>query len=134
MKKHFVLDSTVFLTYSSYNKVSRLIYASNHYGLTIYINQELLAELKRNLPKVIKVSGLSPDDVLLNILNFTTFVETQKKFTNSPDPKDNFLFDLALQTQREVIVTQEKMLLSFGESPVPIHDLKWFKETYPVPL
>ncbi len=53
---------------------------------------------------------------------------------NSPDPKDNFLFDLAIQTNSDVIVTKEKALLSFGNSPVAIHDIKWFKETFPVPL
>jgi len=33
-----------------------------------------------------------------------------------------------------VIVTKEKALLDFAQSPVPVHDIKWFKETYPVGL
>ncbi|MFP5042565.1 hypothetical protein [Parasediminibacterium sp. JCM 36343] len=32
-----------------------------------------------------------------------------------------------------VIVTKEKALLNFAVSPVAIHDIKWFKETFPVP-
>ena len=55
-------------------------------------------------------------------------------FKDSPDIKDNFLFDLAIQTHSEIIVTKEIALLNFTLSPVPIHDIKWFKETYPVPL
>ena len=60
--------------------------------------------------------------------------EVKTVFNNSPDSKDNFLFDLALQTASEVIVTKEKALLNFAESPVLIHDIKWFKEKYPVAL
>lgn len=77
---------------------------------------------------------MPPNDILEQIKTATTFITITASFTQSPDPKDNFLFDLALQTESEVIVTQEKALIGFTASPVAIHDLKWFKEKYPVPL
>ena len=55
-------------------------------------------------------------------------------FNRSPNPTDNFLFDLAIQTWSEVFVTKETAMVDFEESPVAIHNIKWFKETIPVPL
>ncbi|MEJ7736628.1 MAG: hypothetical protein WKF97_04305 [Chitinophagaceae bacterium] len=80
------------------------------------------------------VKDVNPSILLRAIKEATIFTVTQPQFNDSPDPKDNFLFDLALQTGSEVIVTQEKALLHFTSSPVPIHNLKWFKENFPVPL
>ena len=68
------------------------------------------------------------------IVEFTLLMDTIPSFINSPDIKDNFLFNLVIQTKIEMIVTKEKELLDFVESPVPLHDIKWFKETYPVDL
>jgi len=104
------------------------------YGLQVFINDILLGELKKNLPKMLSHLEVDAQAAFDEILEFTTFVETVPVFQNSPDPKDNFLFDLALQTNSEVIVTKEKALLSFSESPITIHDIKWFKEKFPVDL
>ena len=134
MKNHFVLDTSVFLTYASYNKLYRIANAVKRHGLTINIDFNLLDELEKNLPKVIKVAELTPEMALTLIIELATIVKTVPFFTNSPDPKDNFLFDLALQTNSEVIVTKEIVLLNFTESPIPIHNIKWFKEKFPVGL
>jgi len=134
MRKKFVLDSSVFLIYASYNKLYRLLDAVKTYGLWIYVNDELLDEIHRNCPFVIKVKGITTEQIVEAVKKLSERVNTIPVFKNSPDPKDNFLFDLALQTGSEVIVSQEKALLTFAESPVAIHDLKWFKETYPVAL
>ena len=83
---------------------------------------------------MIEVEGLKAEEILNTVRAYTIEFDTVNSFTGSPDPKDNFLFDLALQTGSEVIVTQEKALLGFKESPVRVHDIKWFKENYPVPL
>ena len=134
MKQHFVIDSSVFLSYAAYNKLYRLENAVEKYGLKVYINATLLDELEKNLPKVLRSTNLTTPIAIDIIIAISTSVEIIPQFTLSPDPKDNFLFDLALQTNSEVIVTKEKALLNFIESPVPIHDIKWFKETYPVDL
>jgi len=104
------------------------------YDLIVYVNDELLNELERNIFKMLLYDGANTTMVIRSIMEFVTYFETIPTYLNSPDPKDNFLFDLALQTKSEVIVTKEKVLLNFTESPVPIHDIKWFKEKYPVEL
>ena len=114
----------------------RLINAIIQHKLTVYINRDLEQELYRNIPQALKKSPINIDPIeILDLIKAVTFyVETTPSFNNSPDPKDNFLFDLALQTQSEAIVTKEKALLEFSNSPVDIHDIKWFKERYIVDL
>jgi len=134
MKNHIIIDSCVYLSYARFKKLYRISYCVLDYGLQVYIDSNLFDELKKNLPKVLFLNGHNVKEALDEIEKFTTLVEIIPIYTKSPDTKDNFLFDLAIQTQSEVIVTKEKVLLSFKESPVPIHDIKWFKETYPVNL
>ena len=134
MKKMLVIDTSVYITYCTHNKLYRLADAFVTYDLAVFVNSYLLSELERNIPGVSKVPGIKASHLIAQISGFTTFVETTPAFNQSPDPKDNFLFDIALQTGSEIIVTQEKLLLGFAASPVAIHNLKWFKENYPVPL
>lgn len=134
MNNHFVIDTSVYLTYAAYDKIYRLENAVTMYELVVYINEQLLDELQNNLPRVIAANDASIKKVLNTIASFTVNKDVNAIFNASPDPKDNFLFDLALQTDSEVIVTQEKVLLGFTKSPVAIRDIKWFKETFPVPL
>jgi uncharacterized protein len=132
MKKHIVIDTSVYFTYAFYNKIHRLINAIIDHELVVFINDKLLEELTRNIPKALNKKDLNPIEIIDEIKRVTFYFKTIDTFKNCPDPKDNFLFDLAIQTNSEVIVTQEKALLNWQESPVVIHDLKWFKENYPV--
>ena len=134
MNNHFVIDTSVYLTYAAYDKIYRLENAVTIYELVVFINEQLLDELQNNLPRVIAANDVSVKKVLNTIASFTVNKDVNAIFNANPDPKDNFLFDLALQTGSEVIVTQEKVLLGFTKSPVAIRDIKWFKETFPVPL
>lgn len=134
MKKALVVDTSVFLTYAAYDKIYRLVDAIQKYSLLVYVNDNLLNEIERNLYNSVRVENANPILIFEAIKENTKLVSITSSFTQSPDPKDNFLFDLAIQTNSEILVTQEKALLAFKESPVIIHDLKWFKETYPVPL
>jgi len=134
MNKKYVLDTSVYLSYASHNKIYRLLDVVRRYDIVIYVNKELLAEIARNAARIIKVKSLSVEELLEAVRDLAELADTIPDFNRSPDPKDNFLFDLAIQTGSEVIVTKETVLLEFKESPVAIHDIKWFKETFPVPL
>ena len=134
MKHHFVIDTSVLITYASHGKLYRLSNMIVSYNMKVFVNAHLLNEFGKNLKKVSNKRTIDVNEEIKSVLDFATLVETIPIFSNSPDAKDNFLFDLALQTNSEVIVTKEKALLNFKDSPVTIHDIKWFKETYPVEL
>jgi putative PIN family toxin of toxin-antitoxin system len=96
--RKMVIDTNIYLTYIRYNKLSRLINAIETYDLLVYINNELLEEINRNLPKVIKeISEIIRSLIISTIASATVKIETVPSFSLSPDAKDNFLFDIVLQ-------------------------------------
>jgi predicted nucleic acid-binding protein len=117
-----------------YNKLYRLLAAIDQYELEVFVNDQLVNEIERNLTSSLQDKEIKPILIMDAIIAATINFETIAAFDQSPDSKDNFLFDLALQSNSEIIVTKEKALLNFKESPVAIRDIKWFKETYPVAL
>ena len=51
-------------------------------------------------------------------------------FRLSPDPKDNYLFDLAVQNNCLFIISDDTELLQFRLKPVPVHTSGWFLKTF----
>ncbi len=134
--KHLVIDTSVYINYTRHQKLYRLVDAILFYDLVVYISPYLIDELERNLPltSAVELPQFVYDGYLKTIQSICIFFEPLLQYDESPDPKDNFLWDLALQTNSEIIVTKEAALLNFTNSPIPVHDIKWFKETYPVSL
>jgi len=48
---------------------------------------------------------------LTRIFGITEFCETKPLFHDCPDPKDNFLFDLAIQGKANYLVSGDKKVL-----------------------
>ena len=134
--KHLVIDTSVYINYTRHQKLYRLINAIVTYDLIVYLSPELIAELEKNiaLTSAVTLPKRVFDNYLLIIKNACHIIEPIPQYNQSPDPKDNFLFDLAVQTNSQIIITKEKALLNFSNTPIPVHDIKWFKETYPVDL
>jgi len=62
-------------------------------------------------------------------LDLTTFVLIEDHFEDSPTPNDSFLFDLALQTEANYLVTGDKKLLAMEKvENVQIISLRDFKD------
>lgn len=87
MSRKFVIDTSVYLSYASHGKIYRLLDAIVTYDLVVYVNQDLLNELYKNIPKVIRVEGVIADEVLNTLKLYTIEVATVKSFSSSPDPK-----------------------------------------------
>lgn len=134
--KQLVIDTSVFINYTRHQKLYRIINTILTYDLSVYVSSALIDELEKNIPvtSVVELPQSVYDGYVETIKASCIIFEPVLQYKNSPDAKDNFLFDLALQTNSEIIVTKEKALLNFANSPIPIHDIKWFKETYPLPL
>ena len=130
MKRKFIIDTSVFISFSRYNKINRLVQAIAKHNLYVYTNRKLIAELEKNIPLTLKDKTADPLLIIQTIKLATFYFETVESFNGCPDAKDNFLFDLAMQTGSEVVVSEEKALLNWQNSPVPIHDILWFKEKF----
>lgn len=56
--ERIVVDTNLFLIYAAYNKLYRLIYATNQYEQVLLANTKLIDEFITNLPKVLRKEGL----------------------------------------------------------------------------
>lgn len=130
MMRKFIIDTSVYINFSWYNKIRRLIEAIIKNNLQVFTNEQLVKELEKNIPLTLKVDDIHPNLIIETIKAATFYFETEELFTGCPDPKDNFLFDLALQTGSELIVSEEKILLNWKNSPVPVYSIHWFKEHF----
>jgi putative PIN family toxin of toxin-antitoxin system len=70
-------------------------------------------ELKRVLARdKFKKYNFNINDVIRLHKTITEYIETQEIFKDCPDPKDNFLFDLAIQGNANYLVSRDKTVLA----------------------
>jgi putative PIN family toxin of toxin-antitoxin system len=79
---------------------------------------ELIEVLSR---KKFEKYHLDLEDIFLFYTNISEFCYTEPKFKDCPDPKDNFLFDLAIQGNAKYLVSGDKDVL---ETPVESEKFK----------
>ena len=87
-----------------------------HQNLEFISDENLRNELIDVISRKKFSSTFSVEDIVDAIDFFdaiSTFVPTEKKFSGSPDIKDDYLFDLANQSETKIIVTGDKKLLDF---------------------
>jgi len=71
-----------------------------------------LAELQEVLSrKKFQKYNVDVDKTIAFYVNLTELCETKPLFKDCPDPKDNFLFDLALQGKARYLVSGDKKVL-----------------------
>ena len=74
---------------------------------------ELVAELTEVMgrKKFIRYLTLPVHEYVEFHLDLTSLVDIKPVFTQSPDPKDNFLFDIVIQHHADYLVTGDRRLL-----------------------
>jgi len=82
--------------------------------LNIFTNSSLIAELEDvlNRPKIKKYIKVPVSELMDFHRELCIFHKTKPIYLGSPDPKDNFLFDLATQTHSKYVVTGDKIILA----------------------
>lgn len=132
-QKRLVIDANVYIQYSINGQLRRLVSSIIIHNLEVFINGTLLAEIFNALhnKKLLKTKKYTAYDAIDIIRMVTTDIPVISRFLLSPDLKDNYLFDIALQNSCTILITEETRLLNFNQSPVEIHNIKWFKENFP---
>lgn len=69
---------------------------------------------------------------LVNFISSISLVTVGKSvFALSPDPKDNYLFDLSIQNNCVFLITDDTELLCLSLKPVHVHSTNWFLKQFP---
>ena len=114
MKPHsVVLDTNIWISFIIKSRLDELVEWVTEHEITLWSSPELVRELTEvlNRQKFSRYLTLPIADYLAFHQNLVRMLETKAVFSQSPDPKDNFLFDLALQSETLLIVTGDKRLL-----------------------
>lgn len=128
-----VLDVNIWVSYILQSRLKVLAFIILRHELSVFCAPPLMAELEDVLgrPKITKYLTLPPQDYLDFIASLTISMSPEASFADAPDPKDNFLFDLALAADASHLVTGDKLLLEKGEiGGVQIMTLKAFREMF----
>ncbi|MDR2970483.1 MAG: putative toxin-antitoxin system toxin component, PIN family [Bacteroidales bacterium] len=134
MANRTVFDTNIWVSYFIGKKTDEIIKMTEksivflHSTLSI---DELIGVLSR---KKFEKYKLNLEDIFLFYTNISDFCHTEPKFKDCPDPKDNFLFDLALQGNAKYLVSGDPDVL---ETPVTseilqVMKLRKFKENLQV--
>lgn len=129
MKESIIIDVNIWISYFITSKTTELFDLIVNNDLLVYRDKYLRNELVEviNRGKFAKI--LTTETIQNNLLIFhtlTTNFNTEKKFIGSPDPKEDYLFDLAIQTNSRIIVTGDKRLLDFKIQNIEVISLSGF--------
>jgi len=128
--KRAVLDVNVWISIfrSDGFRVVRSFIARN---TTLLRSQELANELEEVI-RYKKFKWRKPPEYYLRFFySFTVFVPTVLVFTDCRDPKDNYLFDLAIQSQADYLVSgDDDVLVTSIPPPTKVISYTQFKELF----
>jgi uncharacterized protein len=129
MPSKIVIDTNVWISYfisKRFVEITQLIIDSK---CQIFTCEELVNEIIDVISrKKFKNQVTFPIDFYIQLHEkLTTYQKIQIQFTGSPDPKDDFLFDLVIQTNSKILVTGDKKLLGFKNNNVETISLASFK-------
>ena len=121
MKNRTVFDTNNWVSYFIGRKVDELVKMTEQSIVFLHSTpsiDELIEVLSR---KKFEKYNLDIEDIFLFYTNISEFCYTEPKFKDCPDPKDNFLFDLAIQENAKYLVSGDTDVL---ETPVKSEKFK----------
>lgn len=130
--KFIIIDACVWVRFarSSYAKpiIDRIIV----YGILPILNNYLLSEVHEALLNN-NWANLKQADLFIGYIKSSgLFVAEHSVYRLSPDPKDNYLIDLAVQHNCALIISDDSELLSCQILPVQVKSGNWFLKQFPV--
>jgi putative PIN family toxin of toxin-antitoxin system len=127
-----IIDANVWIRFARTKNITPLLDRLVTYQLLPVVNNYLLAEIFDALIENEWMNKTGADAVISYIKKITLVVAERAVYGISPDPKDNYLFDLAIQTNSIFIISDDTKLLRFKLKPVPVHSTNWFLKKFPV--
>jgi putative PIN family toxin of toxin-antitoxin system len=112
MENRTVFDTNIWISYFLYEKFNELIWLRRECNVLFLRSAPSLSELKEVITRKKFQSKNFNVEKLIDFYNgITEFCETKPLFKDCPDPKDNFLFDLAIQGKANYLVSGDKKVL-----------------------
>jgi putative PIN family toxin of toxin-antitoxin system len=131
MESRTVFDTNILVSHAIIGNFRELTKIAVTYDVVFLRSLLLIAEVKEVLSrkKFVKYN-IDLDEFVDMFLDISEFCHTVPQFHACPDPKDNFLFDLALQGNAKYLVSGDKKVLTTptGSDTLKVTTLPEFKE------
>lgn len=115
-----IVDANVWIKYARVQNIAPLLNRLVAYNMLPIANNYLLSEIFKALVK----NNWMNEDKSYKITEFIKkicfYTTEQAVYALSPDPEDNYIFDLAVQNNCAFIVSDDIALIRFKLKPVPV--------------
>ena len=131
MENRTVFDTNIWISYFINEKFSELIELRRECSVLFLRSAPSLSELKEVITrKKFKPKNFNVEKLIDFYHGITKFCETKPLFKDCHDPKDNFLFDLAIQGKANYLVSGDKKVLEtqLKNKTLTLTTLTTFKE------
>ena len=114
MKNKTVFDVNIWISYFLTGKSEEIIDMVENNDVLFYRSAQLMSELQEviNRPKFAKYFPTGTTEYILFVELLAEHFSTRAVFNQCPDPKDNYLFDLAYQSYSDYLVSGDKKVLA----------------------
>ncbi len=127
-----VLDANVWIRYARSKNILPLLDRMQQYHFLPVINNYLLGEVFDALVDNHWMTIPQASKIVEYIIRISLKTTETAVYRISPDPKDNYLFDLGVQNNCVFLISDDSKLLQFSLSPLPVHSTNWFLKQFPV--
>ena len=127
-----VIDANVWIKYARNKTIAPLVNRFVTYNLLPVADNYLLSEVFEALVNNSWATTAQAIAIITYIRKIAYTTTARTVYGLSPDPKDNYLFDLAIQNNSPFIITDDTRLLSLTLKPRPIKSCAWFLKNFPV--
>jgi len=129
---NILIDANVWIKYARAKEIAPLLNRFVSYHFLPVTNNYLLGEIFDALVENKWMDQKQANSLITFIRKVTYAVTERAVYGISPDPKDNYLFDLAIQNNCVFIISDDSKLLHFKLKPVPVHTTSWFLKKFPL--
>jgi putative PIN family toxin of toxin-antitoxin system len=127
-----VIDANVWPRFARGNNLKPLIDRFIAYEILPVINNYLLSEIFEALLENEWATSKQATLFIEYIADQSIFITENAVYRLSPNPKDNYLFDIAIQQNCHFVITDDAELLGFKMKPLKIHSTNWFLKNFPL--
>ena len=121
-----IIDANVWIKYARIKDIAPLVNRFVIYNFLPVINNYLLSKVFDALLENDWMKERAASNVIHFIRKISFSVKEKAVYGISPDPKDNYLFDVAVQNGCVFIITDDSKLLQFALKPIPVHNSDGF--------
>ena len=130
MENRTVFDTNIWVSYmiaAKYDELESMLTNNVNFLRSAPSTTELREVISR---KKFQKYNVDIENTITFYINLTEFCETKPLFKNCSDPKDNFLFDLAIQGNANYLISGDKKVLEtpLNSDVLELTTLTAFKE------